>query len=273
MLAALILVGDLAAPGIAASGHIDAPEGFRARLPTGFRYAVDAQDGHTYYRAADPAGTAVVSVGMGPVESATRCDATGEVEAQPGVRTRVSPVRTRAGLSGCVIRGRSDGGAVALVVLPAPGGEVVVVAGVARGPDRAEKLARGVAESVSFPPAPRVDPRLVGCFAREGSRSTEPDVENYLTVSKRVERCFFPDRRYRSSTGVSVDGRTFGKKHASGDASEGKWSYRDGALEVQGDETWRARVGFAEGDLLLDGARWQRQRAQEPEDDEAGEDG
>lgn len=265
MVVALLLAASLAAPGIAASGLVDAPEGFRARLPARFRYATDAQNGFTYYRAADPAGTAMVSVAMGEAEAALECQQTGEQEARPGIRTRVTPLRTRGGLDGCVVLSRNDKGALALAMLLAPDGRAVVIAGVAQGPDRAERLARDVAESVTVKPLPPVDPRVVGCFARESSRTQDAFVADYFTVTKRLERCFFADRRYRGNTEVLMTGRANG---ASGDPREGRWSSGAGKLSVAGpDESWTESLGFQGDDLVLDGKLWSREASSEGEDE------
>ena len=98
----------------------------------------------------------------------------------------------------------------ALVFLRGPGGGVVVVAGIAKGPDHAGRLARAVAESVTFPPQPPPDRRLLGCFARERSRSQGAGVADLSTVTRRLERCFLPDRRYRATTEVLMAGGASG---------------------------------------------------------------
>lgn len=271
MLLSLLLAAGLAAGPdighIAADGRIVAPEGFRARLPAGYGYAVEAQDGRTYYRAGT-AGGALVSVVLGDAGADAQCQENGEVEARPGVWVNVSPMRTQGERTGCVVRGRNEQGALVLAIVTGPERRVVVVAAVAKGADPAERLARKVADTVTFAPAAPVDARLLGCFGREKARGADP-----VDVVKEVRRCFLPDHRYESNVRVTLYSGSIRKVEDS--PSEGRWSLRPGRLRVEADgDSWSAAVRFQDDDLVLDGTLWPRQREPVNEDrEEEDEDG
>lgn len=259
MVPALLLAAAFAvapAPTIGRDGRVDAPEGFRARLPAGLRYAVTEENGYTYYRGIDPGGKGFVSLALVTAGDAPQCT-DGELEPQPGVRLRTSALRTRSGLEGCVVRGRSEQGEMVLAFVFGQERDVVMIAAIAIGADRAERQARAVAESVAFPPRAPVDPRLVGCFTRESSTtidSTYGSSPYFVGVAWRT-RCFLPDRRFVEKGGVAA-----GRASRESIDAQGRWTVRAGRVEVQTEEdVWRARVGFDDDDdLVLDGETWRR---------------
>jgi hypothetical protein len=256
MFTTLLLAASLSAGPIAADGHVDAPEGFRARLPAGFRYASDVQNGFTNYRAADPAGAGLVSVAL--IEGAAAlCQETGVAEVQPGSRLKMTALRTRGGLEGCVIQSRNAQGALTLAIAYGPDASAVVVAAIAKDVDRADRLARSAAESVSFAPAQPADPRIVGCFRRESSSSVPgigAGAPAFIGVKWRT-RCFLPDHRYVQRSGMAIS-----RAREEDVDAEGIWRARPGRLAVQaGDGSWAGSIQFdGDDDLLLDGTLWRR---------------
>ena len=261
MVSALLLAAALASspiPAIERDGRVNAPEGFRARLPAGLRYAVAEENGYTYYRGIEPSGKGFVSVALVTAAEAGQCADGGEVEAQPGVRLQTSALRTRSGLEGCLVRGRSEQGAMVLAIVFGQERDVVMIAAIAAGADRAERQARAVAESVAFLPRAPVDPRLVGCFTRESSSSTESafgSTPYFVSVRWRT-RCFLPDRRFVEKGGIAA-----GRAARESVDARGRWTFRTDLVEVQTEEdSWRARVRFdGDDDLVLDGETWSRE--------------
>jgi hypothetical protein len=266
MVSALLLGAALAAapstPAIRRDGRVDAPEGFRAQLPAGLRYVVAQENGYTYYRGVDPGGRGVVSLALVTAGEAGQCPSPGELEARPGVRVQVAALRTRAGLEGCLVRSRNEQGAVVLAFVFGDEPDVVVIAAIATGAERAERQARAVAESVAFLPRAAADPRLVGCFTRESSNAIRGTGDTpYFAGVRWTTRCFLAGGRFVQKRGAAA-----GIASRESLDAEGAWTVRAGRLEVQtGEDRWGAPVQLDGDDLVLDGEAWRRESDIDPD--------
>lgn len=154
---------------------------------------------------------------------------------------------------------------MALAVVFGPERDVVAIAAIAAGTTLAERQARGVAETVAFLPRPPVDPRMLGCFFEEEKTL----ITSGAGLKDRITHCFLPDHRY---AGVSARTYLISGGRTVETEKEGSWTLRAGHVEVQTEEgSWKAAVGFEDGDLVLDGQRWSREADMDSGPDEDAE--
>lgn len=197
---------------ISREGRVSAPEGFRAALPAGFEYLVQAgNDGRPIYGATARDGRSAVTVSTSVAQSSFECGS--EETAALGLEEFTS----RTGLHGCkIVRASEDGTAALALALVGSGRAVVLVTAAARSASAAERLVEQVTHSVEIRPelvraaaeaddlvrAP--DRRLIGCFDQELGVGT---LNNGARSFKK--RCFREDFTFVETTQVFTSSTTY----------------------------------------------------------------
>lgn len=280
MVLALVLLAELALsapprpPAVAKDGTVRTPEGIRFQLPRGFAYEVQEQEGSPAYLAHDSAREAGVTA---MVMSGEALDCAAADARQMGFE----PFRSAKGLEGClkVVTAGEEAAEGALAILLVGAGEVVLsVNAVTRERALASRLARGVADSLTIPPAltrpaskaarrggpagdAPVDSRLVGCFEYSASHVG-------LSASAGIirTRCYRRDGTFEER--VVVHGSAGGDEGSSSAQDEGRsrgrWSYRDRILTLVYDDGTRSEEEIGLGTIgYLVGERYWRKYAEE----------
>jgi len=255
------------APAHASSRYVRAPEGFRAELPEGFAYDRKSEDGRTTYLALEKKAGTFVAVAALPFDSELDCD----IELEGAAAATLEPLSTARGLSGCFIASDSaEGrGGMALAYVRA-GAAIVSVTAVALRPGEAERLARGVADTVEAAavatrkPLPRLvlpkaDERMIGCFKKMNSLG---DFRAFTSVS--WTRCYRRNFTFTEQTHVYATSSSHeSSASAFGDDEEGKdglWWLADGELQVRYDagQEGGGPVKLSERGMILEGEWWER---------------
>jgi hypothetical protein len=249
--------------------EIVSPEGYRARLPSGFEYARRTEEGRTVHVGTRRDGTGYVAVTALTTDEELDCeDGAGAGQSGDVALSGAEPFTTAAGVSGCLVGGEAvDGAGAIAIALLASGETVVVVNAIAVGPGTAFRLARSVAETVQFRSVsashkprrvevPVIDPRAIGCFER---------LVGVGAVSKTSVRCYRDDLTFTETTAVSVqrvasagrdplsaggvvegvsgtwllDGRTLWVQHEGHDAQAAPVELYDDAMILWDDQYWK----------------------------------
>ncbi len=171
---------------ISREGRVSAPEGFRAALPAGFEYLVQAgNDGRPIYGATARDGRSAVTVSTSVAQSSFECGS--EETAALGLEEFTS----RTGLHGCkIVRASEDGTAERLVEQVTHSVEI------------RPELVRAAAEADDLVRAP--DRRLIGCFDQELGVGT---LNNGARSFKK--RCFREDFTFVETTQVFTSSTTY----------------------------------------------------------------
>jgi hypothetical protein len=253
--------------------EIVSPEGYRARLPSGFEYARRTEEGRTVHVGTRRDGTGYVAVTALTTDEELDCeDGAGAGQSGDVALSGAEPFTTAAGVSGCLVGGEAvDGAGAIAIALLASGETVVVVNAIAVGPGTAFRLARSVAETVQFRSVsashkprrvevPVIDPRAIGCFER---------LVGVGAVSKTSVRCYRDDLTFTETTALSVnEASSVGSEDslvggAVVDGVPGRWSLEGGTLWVQheGQDALGVPVELYDDAMILWGAQyWKRVR-------------